>query len=132
MAVGFFVAKNFRDVFEGATPGGGFHDQEIQDLLLPFFVAGGQGVDPYDGGAFEGDLLRELQGNLEKTASTFSKQNPNLGFSETRLERYFARGRVYGLSLQPPKEQLLADLESVLELIQIALERNETLFFQGD
>ena len=111
---------------------GGFHDQLIQERLLPFFVSGEVSVDPYDGGEFRGNGLVELRRNLEQAVMELGEQPVNWNVLETELDRYYQRGGAYGIVLLAPRDQAIADLNKALALIEVAVRTNTGLYFTGD
>lgn len=113
---------------------GGFHDPGIQDCLLPdFFVADGRVVDPYDGGEYRGEALKELCANLRNALQFIARQESAWPYGDDlELKRYYERGRRYGLDLLPPREQALADVSRALHLAEVAQQQGEALYFVGD
>jgi hypothetical protein len=130
MALKFYTSTTIGD--SSVQHAGGFSDTCLQERFIHFLRSQSCQVDPYDGGAIPHKELEEFLVNVENAISMISKEDENWNFVSAQLESYYKRGIAYGLELLPPKDQALADLMRLVEIVKMAEKNKLDLFFEGD
>lgn len=101
-----------------------FPDFAYQEYLLPFFDVGGEGIDPYDGGTYQGEDLKRLRRRLETWREVF--ENKPTRWTVTDSSAMDTK------SVDLERKTVVAILDKTIQMIDIAISKGGVLVFRGD
>jgi hypothetical protein len=112
--------------------GGCMLDNALQECFIHFLYTKSCQIDEWDGGIIPCEEIREFKINVKKAISAISQDGENLNFSPNNLEEYYRRTASYGLKALPPRDQVVADLTRLMEVVNEEETNNLNLYFHGD
>jgi len=101
-----------------------FPDFAYQEYLLPLFDVGGAGIDPYDGGIYQGEDLKRLRKRLQNWREVFASKPTQWTVTDSSA--------MDAKNLVLKRKIVLAMFDKTIRMIDIAMSKGGVLVFRGD